>query len=105
MAEQPQTSAQLERRAARVLANAWQLWGELTTSLQREGVQRAEYEQWSLALDEGGGGSTSTASASRQLERELARNERALAETTTGPVYVASQIDVNRRSPSALSAI
>ena len=66
---------------ARVLADACQLDGEaLTTFLEREGVKRAEYEQWRLALDEGGAASTSTSKRIRQLERELARKEKALAE-------------------------
>jgi transposase len=42
--------------------------------------QRAEYEQWRLAIDEGGAASTSTTKRIRQLERELARKEKALAE-------------------------
>lgn len=59
---------------ARVLADASQLdGGELTAYLEREGVKRAEYEQRRLALDEGGGVSTSTNKRIRQLERKLAR--------------------------------
>jgi hypothetical protein len=66
---------------ARVLADACQLDGEeLTAHLEREGVKRAEYEQWRLALDEGGAASTATSKRIRQLERELARKEKALAE-------------------------
>jgi hypothetical protein len=66
---------------ARVLADASRLDGEeLTGDLEREGVKRAEYEQWRLALDEGGLASTSTTKRIRQLERELARKEKALAE-------------------------
>ena len=66
---------------ARILAEACQLDGEqLTPYLEREGVKRAEYEQWRLALDEGGAASTSTSKRIRQLERELARKEKALAE-------------------------
>ena len=66
---------------ARVLADACQLDGEeLTAYLDREGVKFAEYEQWRLALDEGGAASTSTNKRIRQLERELARKEKALAE-------------------------
>jgi hypothetical protein len=64
----------------RVLADASQLDGEaLTGYLEREGVKRAEYEQWRLALDEGGAASTSTNKRVRQLERELARKLRAPA--------------------------
>jgi len=65
----------------RVLAEASKLDGEeLTAYLEREGVKRAEYEQWRLALDEGGRASASTNKRIRQLERELARKEKALAE-------------------------
>ena len=39
-----------------------------------------EYEQWRLALDEGGAATTATTKRIRQLERELARKEKALAE-------------------------
>ena len=67
----------------RVLAEACRLDGEeLTAYLEREGVKRAEYEQLRLALDEGGIASTSTSKRIRQLERELARKEKALAEAT-----------------------
>lgn len=66
---------------ARVLTDAYQLDGEeLTTYLERQGVKYAEYEQWRLALDEGGAASTATTKRIRQLERELARKEKALAE-------------------------
>lgn len=66
---------------ARVLAEAAKLTGEeLTAYLQREGVRLVEYEQWRIALEEGGGASTTTSKRIRQLERELARKEKALAE-------------------------
>src|SRR6266496_297521 len=66
---------------ARVLAEACSLDGEaLTVYLEREGVKLAEYEQWRIALDEGGRASASTNKRIRQLERELARKEKALAE-------------------------
>jgi transposase len=66
---------------AHVLAEAAQLDGEaLTAYLEREGVKFAEYEQWRLALDEGGAAATSTNRRIRYLERELARKEKALAE-------------------------
>ena len=65
----------------RVLADACHLDGEaLSAYLEREGVRRAEYEQWRVALDEIGIASTSTSKRIRQLERELARKEKALAE-------------------------
>ncbi len=43
-------------------------------------MKLAEYEQWRFALDEGGAASISTNKRIRQLERELARKEKALAE-------------------------
>jgi transposase len=66
---------------ARVLAEASKVTGEeLTAYLERQGVRLAEYEQWRMALDEGGGASAATSKRIRQLERELARKEKALAE-------------------------
>jgi transposase len=66
---------------ARVLAEAAVLDGEeLTAYLEREGVKLAEYERWRIALDEGGRASAATTKRIRQLERELARKEKALAE-------------------------
>jgi transposase len=69
---------------ARVLADAAKYDGEeLTAYLEREGVKLAEYEQWRIALDEDGGASASTNKRIRQVERELARKEKALAEAAT----------------------
>jgi transposase len=66
---------------AQVLAEASHLDGEaLTAYLEGEGVKLAEYEQWRIALDEGGQASAATNKRIRQLERELARMEKALAE-------------------------
>lgn len=66
---------------ARVLSEAAKLDGEeLAAYLEREGVKLAEYERWRIALDEGGRASASTAKRIRELERELARKEKALAE-------------------------
>ncbi len=66
---------------AHLLAEAAKLDGEaLMTYLERQGVKFAEYEQWRLALDEGGAAATSTTRRIRYLERELARKEKALAE-------------------------
>jgi transposase-like protein len=68
-------------RKARLIAQAFELDGEeLSAYLEREGVKLAEYEQWRIALDEGGGASAATHKRIRQLERELARKEKALAE-------------------------
>jgi transposase len=66
---------------ARLLADASKLAGnELTAHLEREGVKFAEFEQWRLALEEGGRASAATTKRVRNLERELARKEKALAE-------------------------
>lgn len=66
---------------AHVLAEGSKLDGEeLTAYLERQGVKLADYEQWRIALDEGGRASASTIKRIRQLERELARKEKALAE-------------------------
>jgi transposase len=66
---------------ARVLSEGSKLTGEgLTVYLEREGVRLADYERWRIALEEGGRASTSTNKRIRELERELARKEKALAE-------------------------
>ena len=68
----------------RVLAAASTLTGgELADFLQREGVLRAEYQQWRIALGEEGRASLATMKQIRPLERELARKEKALAEAAT----------------------
>jgi transposase len=69
---------------ARVLTEACKLDGEqLSAYLECEGVKLPEYEQWRIALDEGGRASAATNKRIRQLERELARKEKALAEAAT----------------------
>jgi transposase len=83
MADQPKLAVRrwTVEQKARVLADACQLDGEeLTAYLEREGVKRAEYEQWRLVLGEGGAASSATNKRIRLLERELARKEKALAE-------------------------
>lgn len=66
---------------ARLLADACGLNGEeLMARLERESVTFAEFEQWRLALEEGGLASVGTSRQIRKLERELARKEKALAE-------------------------
>ena len=70
----------VERKAG-VLTGASKLAGEeLNAYLECEGVKFAQYEQWRIALDEGGAAATSTNRRIRSLERELARKEKALAE-------------------------
>ncbi len=66
---------------ARVLAEVSQLPGEQVTAyLEREGVKLADYERWRVALEQDGQDSLATSRRIRQLERELARKEKALAE-------------------------
>jgi transposase len=67
---------------ARVVADASKLSGDqLTGYLETQGVKLAELERWRVALQDARHGSTSAARRIRQLERELARKEKALAET------------------------
>lgn len=69
---------------ARVVAEASKLAGdELAAYLEREGVKLADFERWRIALENDSNGSTSAAKRIRQLERELARKEKALAEAAT----------------------
>jgi len=66
---------------AQALAGASKLNGEeLTAYLEREGIKLADFERWRIALEEAGQGSAATTKRIRQLERELARKEKALAE-------------------------
>jgi transposase len=66
---------------AQALAGASKLSGEqLTAYLEREGIKLADFERWRIALEEDGQGSSATTKRIRQLERELARKEKALAE-------------------------
>ncbi len=67
---------------ARIVSEAGTLDGDaLTAYLEREGVKLAELEQWRLALQEEGRASKATTDQIRRLQRELARKEKALAET------------------------
>ena len=72
-AKRPRRDWSIEEKI-RVLAGASALTGgELADFLQREGVLRAEYEQWRVALGEEGRASLVTMKRIRTLERELAR--------------------------------
>jgi transposase len=78
-------SAEIERKSIdekiRILAEARKLSGAaLTEFLERERVHLADLEQWRLALDGEGRASQATAKRIGNLERELARKEKALAE-------------------------
>ena len=69
---------------ARIIAQAAALAGdELSRYLEGEGVKFAHLKRWRLALEEAGEGSVGMAKRIGQLERELARKERALAEAAT----------------------
>ena len=66
---------------ARVLAEAANLSGEaLCAYLEAEGVRLVDFERWRVALEEDGRDSSTTTKRIRELERELARKEKALAE-------------------------
>lgn len=70
----------LEQKA-RVLAEGSKLQGEeLHAYLEREGIKLAEFERWRIALEEEGRSPSTVSKRIRQLERELARKEKALAE-------------------------
>jgi transposase len=70
----------LEQKA-RVLIEAANLRGEqLQAYLDREGIKLADFERWRIALQEEGREPTATSKRICQLERELARKEKALAE-------------------------
>jgi hypothetical protein len=65
----------------RILAETRSLSGEqLSKYLEREGLTLGQLEQWKLALEEEGRSSKATSRRIRELERELARKEKALAE-------------------------
>lgn len=70
----------LEQKA-RVLVEAAHLHGEqLHAYLEREGIKLVDFERWRIALQEDGAQPRATSRRIRQLERELARKEKALAE-------------------------
>ncbi|MGB6489388.1 MAG: hypothetical protein WBE91_21165 [Steroidobacteraceae bacterium] len=69
------------QQKARVLAEASGLSGnQLHAYLDREGVRLVDFERWRVALQEDGRDSAAVTRRIRQLERELARKEKALAE-------------------------
>jgi hypothetical protein len=69
------------QQKARVLAEASGLSGDqLHAYLDREGVRLVDFERWRIALQEDGRDSIVVTRRIRQLERELARKEKALAE-------------------------
>jgi transposase len=69
---------------ARILAHAAALAGDdLTRYLESEGVRLAHFRRWRLALEEAGEEAVGMAKQIGNLERELARKEKALAEAAT----------------------
>lgn len=69
------------QQKAGVLAEASGLSGDqLHAYLDREGVRLVDFERWRVALQEDGRDSIAVSRRIRQLERELARKEKALAE-------------------------
>ncbi len=79
-AKRPRRDWSIEEKI-QILAKAGPLTGaELTELLAHEGVLRAEYEQWRLALSDEGRVGLATTKRIRALERELARKDKALAE-------------------------
>jgi hypothetical protein len=55
----------------------------LCAYLEEEGVRLVDFERWRVAREEDGRDSSTTTKRIRQLERELARKEKALAEAAT----------------------
>ena len=70
----------VEQKARIVAAGCVLTGSQLTSYLEREGVQLAHFERWRLALDGDGQSSVAATKRIRRLERELARKEKALAE-------------------------
>jgi len=81
VSDKPTVGEWTVEQKAQVRASASNLDGDrLMAYLESQGVRFAEYEQWRLALEEGGRACTATTKHIRKLERELARKEKALAE-------------------------
>jgi transposase-like protein len=81
MASKPAARSWTVEQKARVLTEASGLSGDqLAAYLQREDVKLADFERWRVALEEDGRTAIATTKRIRQLERELARKEKALAE-------------------------
>ncbi len=77
-------SSRTTEQKARIIVRAIGLEGdELTAYLQTEGVRLHHFRRWRAALEEAGEESMGMARRIRNLERELARKERALAEAAT----------------------
>jgi transposase len=83
-ADKPKQKARTVEQKARAVAEAASLDGAaLTAYLEREGITNGEIERWRLALDDREVASGAMTKRIRNLERELARKEKALAEAAT----------------------
>ena len=79
--ERPKQRTWTVTEKARIVADAANLDGErLSAFLEREGVKLADLERWRMVLEDQETSSTAMTKRVRQLERELARKEKALAE-------------------------
>lgn len=65
------------------MSEAAKVTGEQVTLLEREGLLLAELERWRLALDQERLASKATIERITKLEREMACEEKALAEAAT----------------------
>ena len=82
MPKKPSTQSRTIEEKARIVSEAGKLDGdEVAAYLEREGVKLVELEHWRLALAEEGRASKAATDQIRALQRELARKEKALAET------------------------
>ena len=79
--DKPTAAGRTVEQKARIVAETAQLEGdELAAYLQREGVRLADLERWRAALDDRESGARVQTKQIRDLQRELARKEKALAE-------------------------
>jgi transposase len=77
-------SAWSVEQKAQFIAKAAQLGGDdLPRYLESEGVKLAHFKRWRQALEEAGEEANGMARQIRELERELTRKEKALAEAAT----------------------
>jgi transposase len=76
----PKGGRSVEQKAALLMEAAKLSGEELAELLAREGVLLSELESWRIALGDGVKASKAVIDRVRELERELARKEKALAE-------------------------
>lgn len=75
-----QGARSVEQKASLLMEAAKLSGEELAKLLAREGVLLSELEEWRIALGDGAKASKAAIARVRELERELARKEKALAE-------------------------